>query len=63
VSKKEKENLQALQEVCEQAACYVGQANYDYREALANWNIRKAFEDFQDGKKPKWTEQEEDQPL
>ena len=58
MNKKEKANLDALQKVCEQAVSYVGSANYHERELLAIWNIGKAFEDSQAGKKPKWKERE-----
>lgn len=54
----EKENLSALLEVCEEAVSYVGLANWSERESLAKWNVRKAFNDFQKGKKPQWAGEE-----
>lgn len=61
MNKKERENLEALQEVCEYAVCYVGQANYTERQSLAEWNVRKAFEDFANGRKIEWTEKGEEE--
>jgi len=61
MTKKEKRNLQALKDVCENAVSYVGQANYDYRERIAMHNVRQAFDDFADGKKPKWQELDEEE--
>jgi len=58
MTKKETKNIQALQDVCEQAVSYVGMANYSHRESHALWNVIKAFEDFQCGKEPQWTERE-----
>jgi uncharacterized protein YfaT (DUF1175 family) len=56
MNKKEKKNLNALLDVCEQAVSYVGRANYDYRESFAQWNVRKAFDDFANDRTIKWTE-------
>jgi len=57
MTKKEREQLEDLQDVCEQAVRYVGSANYDYRESLAMYNVRKAFNDFYHGRKIKWVEE------
>lgn len=51
-----KENLEELLSVCEEAVAYVGMANYAERQSLAEWNVRKAFDDFTEGKKPQWVE-------
>ena len=60
MTKKEKQHLEALENVCRNAVSYVGKANHDCRERLAVRNVRRAFDDYLDGKKPKWIETEEE---
>ena len=53
MNERERAEIQQLEQVCADAVSYVGMANYNERESLAQVAVRRAFVDFDAKRKVK----------